>query len=203
DPRSWNLLGTNYRKLMVSLLKAWYGEAATAANEFAFDFIPKPAKNASWMSIYDQALKGQMQGLILNGSTATSIGPDSNRVMDARSKLMRLASMDPWPTTSSEFRRRRCSGPSSRPTDSLIHLRQPQGRRLDQRRRLDLHRPLPGEREPDQAPPGDPGQGRQRSDGYGLLPELVLVLAAQPTGDVQPGIGRRQRPALGSDPARD
>src|SRR5438132_5144979 len=103
DPRSWNFFGINYRKFMVSLTKAWYGDAATKANEFAFDFIPKPAKNSSWMSIYDQALKGKMQGLILSGMTATSIGPDSNRVMQALGNLKWLVVMDPLPTTSSEF----------------------------------------------------------------------------------------------------
>src|ERR1700686_5438337 len=103
DPRSWNFFGANYRKFMVILLKAWYGDAATKSNEFAFDFIPKPAKNSSWMSIYDQALKGMMQGLILSGMTATSIGPDSNRVMEALGNLKWLVVMDPLPTTSSEF----------------------------------------------------------------------------------------------------
>ncbi len=103
DPRSWNFFGINYKKFTVSLLKAWYGDAATKSNEFAFDFIPKPAKNSSWMSIYDQALKGKMQGLILSGMTATSIGPDSNRVMQALGNLKWLVVMDPLPTTSSEF----------------------------------------------------------------------------------------------------
>ena len=103
DPRSWNFFGINYRKFTVSLLKAWFGDAATKSNEFAFDFIPKPAKNSSWMSIYDQALKGKMQGLILSGMTATSIGPDSNRVMQALGNLKWLVVMDPLPTTSSEF----------------------------------------------------------------------------------------------------
>jgi formate dehydrogenase major subunit len=106
DPRSWNFFGINYRNFMVSLLKGWYGEAAKKDNQFAFDFIPKPAKNSSWMTIYDQALKGKMQGLILSGMTATSIGPDSNRVMQALANLKWLVVMDPLPTTSSEFWRR-------------------------------------------------------------------------------------------------
>src|ERR1700682_1128088 len=103
DPRSWNFFGTNYKKFLVSLLNSWYGDAATKANDFAFHWIPKPAKNSSWMSIYDQSLKGMMQGLILSGMTATSIGPDSNRVMQALGNLKWLVVMDPLPTTSSEF----------------------------------------------------------------------------------------------------
>src|SRR5207248_5582167 len=103
DANSWNFFGTNYRKLMVSLLKTWYGDNATDKNEYAFDFIPKPATNSSWISIYDQALKKKMEGVILSGMTATSIGPDANQVMTALGKLKWLVVMDPLPTTSSEF----------------------------------------------------------------------------------------------------
>jgi formate dehydrogenase major subunit len=102
-PNSWNFFGTNYRKFMVSLLKTWYGDAATPDNQFAFDYVPKPAGNASWITIFDQALKGKMEGVILSGMTATSIGPDSNQVLEALSKLRWLVVMDPFPTTSSEF----------------------------------------------------------------------------------------------------
>src|SRR3989454_8935399 len=103
DPNSWNFFGTNYRKFMVSLLKGWYGSAATKAIEFAFDYVPKPGQNASWMSIYDQALKGKMEGVILSGMTAASIGPDANQVQQALTNLKWLVVMDPLPTTSSEF----------------------------------------------------------------------------------------------------
>jgi len=102
-PNSVNFFGENYRKFMVSLLKAWYGDAATTANEFAFDHLPKPAANASWISIFDQALRGKMEGIILSGMTATSIGPDTNQVLQALSNLKWLCVMDPFRTTSSEF----------------------------------------------------------------------------------------------------
>ncbi len=103
DPNSWNFFGLNYKKFLTSTLKAWYGAAATKDNEFAFDFIPKPASNASWMTIFDQALKGKMQGLILSGMTAASIGPDTNQVRQALANLKWLVVMDALPTTSSEF----------------------------------------------------------------------------------------------------
>src|SRR5205085_445187 len=103
DPNSWNFFGINYRNFMVSLLKAWYGGKATKDNEYAYDFIPKPAVNSSWMSIYDQALKGKMEGVLLSGMTATSIGPDANQVLQALANLKWLVVMDALPTTSSEF----------------------------------------------------------------------------------------------------
>jgi formate dehydrogenase major subunit len=102
-PNSWNFFGTNYRNFMVSLLKAWYRDAATKENQFAFDYVPKPASNSSWISIYDQALRGKMEGVMLSGMTAASIGPDSNQVLQALSKLKWLVVMDALPTTSSEF----------------------------------------------------------------------------------------------------
>ena len=120
DANSWNFFGTNYRKFMVSLLKAWYGDAATKDNEYAFDFIPKPATNSSWISIYDQALKKKMEGVILSGMTATSIGPDANQVMQALANLKWLAVMDPLPTTSSEFWRRPGADPKSIQTEVFM-----------------------------------------------------------------------------------
>ncbi|HLQ05001.1 MAG TPA: formate dehydrogenase-N subunit alpha, partial [Verrucomicrobiae bacterium] len=103
DPNSQNFFGTNYKNFIVSLLKAWYRGAAQPTNDFAFNFVPKPATNSSWMSIFDQALKGKMEGVMLSGMTATSIGPDVNQVMQALSNLKWLVVMDPLPTTSSEF----------------------------------------------------------------------------------------------------
>ena len=103
DPNSWNFFGTNYGKFMTSLLKSWFGDAATKANDFAFDWLPKPDGNSSWLSIFDQALQHKMEGLFLSGMTAASIGPDATQVMQALSNLKWLVVMDPFPTTSSEF----------------------------------------------------------------------------------------------------
>jgi formate dehydrogenase major subunit len=119
-PESINFFGTNYRKFIVSLLKAWYGNAATKHNEFAFDYLPKPAANASWLSIFDQALQGKMEGLMLSGMTATSIGPDSNQVLQALSNLKWLCVMDAFQTTSSEFWRAPGVDPSKVQTEVFM-----------------------------------------------------------------------------------
>ena len=87
----------------MSTLKAWYGDKATANNDFAFAYLPKAGGNSSWLTIYDEALRGKMEGLMLSGMTAASIGPDSNQVLQALSNLKWLVVMDPFPTTSSEF----------------------------------------------------------------------------------------------------
>jgi formate dehydrogenase major subunit len=100
---SLNFFGANYKKFMVSLLKSWFGDNANATNDFAFDHLPKPASDSSWLSIFDAALRGKMEGIMLSGMTATSIGPDSNQVLEALSKLKWLCVMDAYATTSSEF----------------------------------------------------------------------------------------------------
>ena len=101
DTNSWNFFGTNYRKFMVSLLKAWYGDAATPENEFAFDYIPKPSSNSSWISIYDQALKGKMQG-----ADAVRHDRDQHRSRRQPGACRR------WPTSSGSWSWIRCRPPA-------------------------------------------------------------------------------------------
>jgi formate dehydrogenase major subunit len=119
-PNSLNFFGANYGNFLVSLLKAWYGDKATKGNEFAFNHLPKPAGNSSWISIFDQALQGKMEGLILNGMTASSIGPDANQVQEGLGKLKWLVVMDAFPTTSSEFWRAPGVDPSKVKTDVFV-----------------------------------------------------------------------------------
>src|SRR5258708_13838266 len=88
---------------MVRVGEGGGGGARAKANEFGFHYIPKAGQNSSWMSIYDQALKNKMEGVILSGMTASSIGPDANQVQQALANLKWLVVMDPLPTTSSEF----------------------------------------------------------------------------------------------------
>ena len=61
-----------------------------------------------------------MEGVILSGMTATSIGPDANQVMQALANLKWLAVMDPLPTTSSEFWRRPGADPKSIQTEVFM-----------------------------------------------------------------------------------
>jgi formate dehydrogenase major subunit len=119
-PKAVNFFGSNYGNFMVSLLKTWFGDKARKGNEFAFDHLPKPAGNSSWISIFDQALQGKMDGVILSGMTAASIGPDANQVHEALGKLKWLVVMDAFPTTSSEFWHAPGADPSSIQTEVLV-----------------------------------------------------------------------------------
>src|SRR5215218_10833236 len=55
----------NKRSYMVSLLKAWWGDAATAENDFAFDYLPKiNGDHSSYQTIADM-IKGKVSGYFL------------------------------------------------------------------------------------------------------------------------------------------
>jgi formate dehydrogenase major subunit len=103
DPKAVNYFGANYRKFLVSLLKAWFGDAATADNDFGYAWLPKPEKNWSWMTIHDEALQGRLHGLFNSGMTSVNIGPDSNRMASSLANLRWFVVLDPLMTSSAEF----------------------------------------------------------------------------------------------------
>jgi formate dehydrogenase major subunit len=100
---SLNFFGSMYKHFLVSLLKAWFGDAATKGNDYGYAWLPKPDKNWSWMTIHDEALAGRLQGLFNGGMSSVNIGPDSNRIIESLKNLKWFVVMDPLPTASSEF----------------------------------------------------------------------------------------------------
>ncbi|MDQ1567633.1 MAG: formate dehydrogenase major subunit, partial [Actinomycetota bacterium] len=102
-PNAVNYFGTNYKKFMVSMLKAWYGDAAQPDNDFRYSWLPKPGKNSSWLTIHDEARSGTLDGLFAAGMSGLNIGPDSKRMSESLSGLKWLVVMDPLPTATSEF----------------------------------------------------------------------------------------------------
>src|SRR6266511_16705 len=119
-PTSINYFGTNYGNFLVSLLKAWYGDSATAENDFAYSYLPKPAQNSSWLTIHNEALQGRLDGIIYSGFTGVTVGPDSRRMAESIGKLKWLAILDPFQTTGSEFWRAPGVDPSKVQTEVLF-----------------------------------------------------------------------------------
>jgi formate dehydrogenase major subunit len=73
----------NLDNYMVSLLKAWWGEAATAENSFCFDYLPRINGDHSHYAMMLRALDGGLKGMLCVGQNPV--------VGSANSKLMRLA----------------------------------------------------------------------------------------------------------------
>ena len=59
-------------KFAVSLLKAMYGDKATAENDWAFDYLPKVDRNYSWTNIWDNMYRGNVKVHLRDSAGATA-----------------------------------------------------------------------------------------------------------------------------------
>jgi formate dehydrogenase major subunit len=104
DPKSasWWL---NYPKYFVSLLKSWYGDNATAANEFGYAWLPKlnPGTNYSHIALFEAMAQGEIKGLFCWGQNPAVGGPNSFAERNALKNLDWLVSVDLWETETCAF----------------------------------------------------------------------------------------------------
>jgi formate dehydrogenase-N alpha subunit len=104
DPKSasWWL---NYPKYYVSLLKSWYGDNATEANDFGYNWIPKlnPGTNYSHISLFEAMSNGVIKGLFCWGQNPAVGGPNSFAERRALQNLDWLVSVDLWETETCAF----------------------------------------------------------------------------------------------------
>ncbi len=107
DPNSANWW-QNYPKYIVSLLKAWYGDASTADNEFGFNYLPKieATKNYSHISLFEAMYAGDIKGFMVWGQNPAVGGPNANLERAALEKLDWMLVTDIWHTETSDFWKR-------------------------------------------------------------------------------------------------
>jgi formate dehydrogenase major subunit len=67
----------NFRKFIVSLLKAWYGDAATPENDFCFSGLPRVDADYSQLAYFDRMAKGGVKGYFLFGQNPGGGGPNA------------------------------------------------------------------------------------------------------------------------------
>jgi formate dehydrogenase major subunit len=67
----------NTDKYIVSLLKSWYGEAATAANEYGYNWLPRITGDHSHQGYWLDMDDGRMEGLFVLGQNPAVGGPNS------------------------------------------------------------------------------------------------------------------------------
>jgi formate dehydrogenase-N alpha subunit len=105
----------NTSKYVVSLLKAWYGDAATKDNEFGFHYLPKieAGTNYSHISLFEAMDTGTIKGLMCWGQNPAVGGPNANVERNAMDKLDWMVVTDIWHTETANFWKR----PGVEPTD--------------------------------------------------------------------------------------
>jgi formate dehydrogenase major subunit len=93
----------NYPKFFVSLQKAWWGDAATKENDWAFDYLPKRDRLYDMLQAFELMFQGKMNGYICQGFNPVGSAPNKAKVVAGLSKLKFLVTIDPLRTETAEF----------------------------------------------------------------------------------------------------
>jgi formate dehydrogenase major subunit len=93
----------NFPKFIVSQLKAWYGDAATAANDFAYDYLPKIVGDHSHLPMFVEMNKGNIKGFFAMGQNPAVGGQNASFQRQALAKLDWLVVRDLYETETASF----------------------------------------------------------------------------------------------------
>ena len=96
---------TNKPKFMVSLLKAFYGDAATQDNEFGYQWLPKRASADAYshQHMFVDMYEGKIKGFLADGQNPAVGGPNAKLTRAALAKLDWLLVVDIFLTETAEF----------------------------------------------------------------------------------------------------
>jgi len=95
----WN----NFDKYIVSLLKSYYGDAATAENDFGFNWIPRLTGDHSHQGYWLEMMDGKVEGLFVMGQNPAVAGPNSGMERRALTKLKWLVVREMVETETASF----------------------------------------------------------------------------------------------------
>ena len=90
-------------KFTVSLLKAWYGAAATPENEFGYQWLPRVDDNSSEMSFFARMDEGDVKGLFVMGQNPAAGGPNGKLHRQAMRRLDWLVVIDLFETETASY----------------------------------------------------------------------------------------------------
>jgi len=121
DPLSADWL-QNRPRYVVSLLKAWYGDAATADNQFGYDYLPRidAGVDYSHISLFDAMERGTVKGLMVWGQNPAVGGPNAEAQRKSLEKLDWLAVSDLWHTETADFWKRPGVNPADIRTEVFL-----------------------------------------------------------------------------------
>jgi formate dehydrogenase major subunit len=115
----------NKPKFFVSLLKAFWGDAATPDNSFAYDYLPKIGKGYegggySWIPLFQNMYKDGIKGMLVWGMNPAVSSSNLNQTYAALEKLDWMATFDLWETDTSVFWKRPGANPKDIKTEVFL-----------------------------------------------------------------------------------
>jgi formate dehydrogenase major subunit len=93
----------NYARFHVSLMKAWWGAAATKENNWGFDYLPKFEFGYDMLGVFELMAEGKINGYICQGFNPLAAAPNKAKMNGALARLKFLVVIDPLATETSEF----------------------------------------------------------------------------------------------------
>ena len=114
DPLSANWW-QNYPKYSVSMLKSFFGDKASAENDFGYDWLPKAddGKDYSWLSLFDEMYKGTFRGFFAWGQNPACSGANAGKNRKAFARLDWMVNVNIFDNETGSFWR----GPGLNPED--------------------------------------------------------------------------------------
>lgn len=111
---------SNKPKFLISLLKAWWGEAATKENDFAYNYLPKYDGDHSHIAFFEDMSAGKIKGLFAWGQNPAVGGPQANLERRALEKLDWLVAIDLFETETASFWKRPGVNPTGIKTEVFL-----------------------------------------------------------------------------------
>ena len=96
-------LWANFDKYITSLLKTWYGDAATADNQFGFGWMPRITGDHSHFGYWLEMAEGKLDGLFVMGQNPAVGAPNGRLERKALAKLKWLVVRDMVETETASF----------------------------------------------------------------------------------------------------
>ncbi len=113
-PTGW---WANTPKYFISLLKAWYGEHATAENDFCYDYLPQLTGNHSMMSTTIAMKDDEVEGYFVIGQNPSASGMNGELTSDAFEHLKWMVNIDAYETETASFWKREGTDPTTVATE--------------------------------------------------------------------------------------
>ena len=111
---------SNGGRFVTALLKAWWGDAATKDNDYAFNYVPKSSGNYSWIPLFEALYKGTIKGMFAMGQNPYVSGPNARLERKGFENLDWMVVMELFDTETSSFWRAPGVDPKSIKTEVFL-----------------------------------------------------------------------------------
>jgi formate dehydrogenase major subunit len=113
--------GTFRAKFLINNLKAWFGDEATAANDYGYAWLPKRGtKDYSVLGMMEAAYRNELKMLYVMGQNPMVTNPNLNVTYQALANLDMLVVQDLWETETASFWQRPGVDPKTINTEVIL-----------------------------------------------------------------------------------